>query len=335
VLGGSAREFSLEYACHAPDEHRWFRVVVVPVLDPRLGAAIVSHVNVTERQATQAALRTSEAKLRTIFENEPECVKTLSLDGRLLDMNPAGLRLLEADSLADVMGQRVELLVHPDDRQAFREFHARTCDGVVGELQFRVRGLKGTERWLEMHAVPIRDAAGDITTALSITRDITARRSAEQAMRESEERFQWLAKATNDVMWDWDLVADKLVWNEAVEGMVGVRPYVLEPTVEAWRSHIHHKDRERVMRSVTEAQNGTASTWSAEYQIVRKDGSRAFVLDRGYIIRDSSGRAVRMIGGVTDLTERHANEAKLAEQAALLDAAQDAIFVRDMDHRIT
>jgi two-component system cell cycle sensor histidine kinase/response regulator CckA len=120
-----------------------------------------------------------EARLRAIFEAEPECVKLLAADGTLLDMNPAGLRMIEADSLDQVRGHRVASLVAEPYRAAFRELIRRVFQGGSGTLEFEVVGLQGTRRWLETHATPLRDADGRITALLALTRDITARKQAE------------------------------------------------------------------------------------------------------------------------------------------------------------
>ena len=180
VLRGQTPEFSLEYPCHAPHERRWFRVMVTPVRDVEPGGAVVTHVDVTQRKLAEDALRASETHLRAIVESEPECVKTVSVDGRLLDMNPAGLCMIEADGGGDVFGQPVLDLIHPADRARFTELHERVSGGESGELQFRIVGKKGTERWVETHSTPLRDLDGTIGAVLSITRDVTERKRLER-----------------------------------------------------------------------------------------------------------------------------------------------------------
>ena len=145
--------------------------------------------DVTDRHRAEDALRESEARLRTIIESEPECVKLVDDQGRLLDMNPAGLAMIEADSIDTVRGLPIVDIVAPEHRAAFTELHRRVFAGEAGTLEFEVIGLKGKRSWLSTHAVPLRDAAGRIQAALGITRDISRRRIAERALVESEERF--------------------------------------------------------------------------------------------------------------------------------------------------
>ena len=136
------------------------------------------------------ALRAAQARLRALIDNEPECVKLLDCDGRVLEMNAAGLRMIEAESAEAVLGECVYGLVAPEHVAAFRDLTERVCRGERGRLEFELVGLKGTRRWLETHAVPFHDDASGATRLLAITRDVTERRRTEQALRESEQRFQ-------------------------------------------------------------------------------------------------------------------------------------------------
>src|SRR5438552_12367506 len=145
--------------------------------------------DITERRRAEDALRESEARLRTIIESEPECVKLLDAQGRLLDMNPAGLAMVQADSLDAVRGRPIVDVIAPGHRAAFTELHRRVFAGESATLEFEIIGLKGKRSWLSTNAVPLRDATGSVQAALGITRDISRRKIAERALVESEERF--------------------------------------------------------------------------------------------------------------------------------------------------
>src|SRR3989454_11401546 len=145
--------------------------------------------DITERRRAEDALRESEARLRTIIESEPECVKLLDAQGRLLDMNPAGLAMVQADSLDALRGRPIVDVVAPEHRAAFTDLHRRVFAGESATLEFEIIGLKGKRSWLSTNVVPLRDAAGNVHAALGITRDISRRKIAERALVESEERF--------------------------------------------------------------------------------------------------------------------------------------------------
>src|SRR6266498_289578 len=170
---------------------RTFTCRVEPLYKPEGRICGVAGIcfDITERRRAEVALQESETRLRTIIESEPECVKLLDEQGRLLDMNPAGLAMVEADSLDVVRGRQIVEVVVPEHRAAFTELHRRVFAGESGTLEFEIIGLKGKRSWMETHAVPLRDASGAIRAALGISRDVSRRKIAELALVESEERF--------------------------------------------------------------------------------------------------------------------------------------------------
>ena len=156
-----------------------------------LGASLFRMLVRSERDQKQLML--SEGRLRTIIATEPECVKLLDKEGRLLEMNPAGLAMIEASSLTQVAGQSVLDIIAPEDRQAFTEFHQKVINGESVMLEFAIIGLAGRRRIMESHAVPI-EVGGEVTH-LAVTRDITARKQTELELDAYREHLEYLVKA--------------------------------------------------------------------------------------------------------------------------------------------
>ncbi len=144
----------------------------------------IAITDITELKTVERRLRQRELELSTIIETEPECVKQLDSDGCLLQMNRAGLNMIEADDLDQVIGQSVTSLVTPSCRDAFDALTQDVFRGKPGVLTFELVGLKGTHRWLESHAVPLRDSDGNIISMLSVTRDVTEHKQLEDQVRE-------------------------------------------------------------------------------------------------------------------------------------------------------
>lgn len=160
---------------------------------------IASGVDITARKKAEDALRASERYLRTIINSEPECVKVLDPDGNLLEMNPAGLAMIEADDIQMVLGQSVLGIIAPEYRAQFKQLTDEVIAGSSGSLEFEIIGLKGTRRWLDTRAVPF-DNAGT-PCLLSITRDITARRQAEkEILRLNAELEQRVTERTQQLV---------------------------------------------------------------------------------------------------------------------------------------
>ena len=145
---------------------------------------------ISKQKRTEEELRKTRNYLHSIIETEPACVKLLSPEGALLDMNRAGLAMIQADSLDQVQGNPVARLLLPEYREAFRSLIDKTFGGSPGVMEFEMVGLKGKRLWLETHAVPLRNAKGEIFASLGITRDITERKRAEEqimaALREKD-----------------------------------------------------------------------------------------------------------------------------------------------------
>ena len=184
-------------------------------------------------------------------------------------------------------------------------------------------------RWLELRVHP----SGD-DLALSF-RDITARKEAELALQASEQRLRLLSTTTSDAVWEWTFATDRLSWNEGIETLFGFDRERIDPTITFWSDGLHPEDHDRVTTGLARALEAGDDAWSDEYRFRRADGTFAHVLDRARILRDATGRVTGMLGGLTDQTERHESQARIAEQAAVLDQANDAIVVLDLDKRVT
>ena len=130
-----------------------------------------------------------DSRLRAIFEAEPECVKLITADGVLVDMNAAGLAMIEVEALDHVQGRSVFPLVVPEYREVFKAFLGRVAEGDPETLEFEIVGLRGTRRLVESRAVPFRETKGGPSVVLSITHDITEQRKAENALRLGERRL--------------------------------------------------------------------------------------------------------------------------------------------------
>ncbi|HYE87120.1 MAG TPA: GAF domain-containing protein [Vicinamibacterales bacterium] len=143
------------------------------------------------------------------------------------------------------------------------------------------------------------------------------RQRVEEALHASEERLRILSRATNDAVWDWNLETDAVVMPDGFEKLFGSTDDPSQPTLEDWRSRIHPDDRDAVEHSIRAALDGDSPRWSAEYRFRRADGSYAAIFDRGYVLRDASGRPTRMIGAMMDISERKQLEAQFRQSQKL------------------
>jgi PAS domain S-box-containing protein len=150
---------------------------------------------IIEGVVARQALATSELQLRTIVDNEPECVKLVAPDGIVLQMNRAGLAMVEADRPEQVTGQSVFSLIAPEYRDVFRAMHQSVIAGSAAALEFEVIGLRGGRRRLESHAVAMRDNDGQITAHLAVARDVTERYAHDQERVRQQESLKQAQEA--------------------------------------------------------------------------------------------------------------------------------------------
>ncbi|MET0404266.1 MAG: ATP-binding protein [Cystobacter sp.] len=177
----------------------------------------------------------------------------------------------------------------------------------------RIEGLRaGADDYL-VKPFSARELVARVESAVRVARANAERERGLQALSQSEERYRLATRATRDALWDWDLLTNTVRWNEGVRELFGYSEGDVLPTA-TWRSeHIHPEDRERVVRGIHEAlASPDGHRWSDEYRYLKKDGTYAQVTDRGWVSRDGSGMAVRMVGAMQDVTSR--KEAEVQQQ---------------------
>ena len=177
--------------------------------------------DMTERRAAEKALAVSEARLHAIWDAEPECVKLLSPEGLLLDMNKAGIEMLEVDSREQVIGKPVIEMVVQEHHSRFLEIARQAFKEGSGFGEFEMVGQRGTRRWMESHAVPLWDEASESNLLLAVTRDITDRKKAEAALKESMKRYQTLFDNASEGILVHSVDGQALEVNEAFAQMHG------------------------------------------------------------------------------------------------------------------
>jgi len=147
-----------------------------------------------EQQGVLDQLLENENRLRAIIESEPECVKLQAADGTVLEINPAGLRLVDAERPEDIIGKPIYSVVANEYQEIYRDNMRRVFAGEAVVYEFKSVTLKGRTCWMETHAVPLRDARGAIHALLGITRDITEHKWAEEQGRRHQTELARVAR---------------------------------------------------------------------------------------------------------------------------------------------
>ncbi len=204
----------------------------------------------------------------------------------------------------------------------------KTPAGTIGVLV--VQDYERSDTYTERDVDLLASVADQIAIAIE-------RKRAENALKLSQERFQLVTQATNDAVWDWNLFSDEIWWNDGIHKLFGYTPEEMDGNISTWHGSLHPDDRERVVRDLHQHIDAGKANWSAEYRFRRKDGTYAFVIDRGYVVYDQDEMPVRMIGSVMDVTERKSLEEQLTHQALhdpLTNIANRALFQNRVDHAL-
>jgi two-component system cell cycle sensor histidine kinase/response regulator CckA len=188
-------------------------------------------------------------------------------------------------------------------------------DGVSFDHEYRIRRPDGSIRWIWDRGWPVRGDNGEIVHYVGVAQDITERKLAEIELAALAERFRLVSRATNDGVWDWDMVTNEAWWSDSYYTTFGYDRGT-KPCYEAWADCIHPDDRASVLASFAEAIESHEPGWTAEYRFLMPDGSVKDVFDRSYVLHDASGKSVRMVGALMDVTERKRAEIALRESEA-------------------
>jgi PAS domain S-box-containing protein len=271
------------------------------------------NTEVAERQHAEKRLAEQERRLRTILESEPECVKIVARDGRLLEMNPAGLQMIEADRLEDVLDQPVSSVLHPDYHAAFQALNEAVFRGESRILQFEIVGRKGTRRWVETHACPLRDSDNEIVAQVAVTRDITEQRRSEAELAYEKELLRTLMESCPDQIYFKDLESRFIRCSKALVERFGVTSVdELAGKCDFDFFHESHaaaalKDEQDIIRS------GRPIVGKVERETWKDHSGRiTWALTTKMPLRDRSGVVVGTIGISKDITAIKETEGQLA-----------------------
>lgn len=270
--------------------------------------------DITLQKKAERALAASENHLRTIAQADPECIKLLSKDGIILEMNPAGLEMIDADSEDQVLGKNALNLVLPKYQDAFKQMLTDGFAGKKVKLVFEIIGFKGRRLFMESHCVPLRNDTNNIISLMAVTRDITESRNAQTRLIDSEERYRYLFNNNPASTIIWEIETMKIIEvNETAVKLYGYsREEFLQMTVMDLRPENEQKKlRELEFNGMPGATEMETSTWDH----ITKDGSRIIMEITPYKIEFKGQQAILSLS--TNITEKVLLENSLIEERKL------------------
>ena len=282
------------------------------------------------RKQAQQALKDSEARYRLLFQEANDLVLIHPL-GRLdqpgypfADVNDAACRLL-GYSREELCQLTPANLIAPEELADLPTELSILIDTQELLFEKTLIAKDGTRIPAELHA-HVFDWHGT-PTVLSVARDITERKAHEARLRESQDRLTLATTATNQGIWEWDVLNDRLFWDERMYGIYGVSPGDFEVSYAAWQRTIHPEDLAAVELAL-QAAIARPQEFHAEFRILWPNGQVRFLEAQALTVRDASGRAIRMTGVNRDISDRKQTE---LERDRFFNLALDLLFIADQD----
>jgi PAS domain S-box-containing protein len=261
-----------------------------------------------------------EAKYRAIYKSEPSCIKILDKEGRLLEMNPAGLAMIEADGFEVVKDKNIFDLINKEYHKPYLDLIKKVFEGESVKLTIEIKGLKGGSRWMENNAVPMKDNQGNIVSMLVVSHDISEIIKAQNDLLKSNERYHWVSKATNDSIWELDIVQGNVVrTGKGFEKLFGYQNDMQNNEELNYKNLVHPQDLNSLLSSLeTAIANKNEHYWEHDHRFLKSNGEYAYVHDRAYIIRNNEGVALKLIGATQDITDKVKHIIEIENQNAKL-----------------
>lgn len=150
-------------------------------------------------------------------------------------------------------------------------------------------------------------------------------------IKESNERYDIVAKATSDTIWDWKIEDDSIIWNKGIYGVFGYQKEDVGSTSKWWFDRIHPEDSLKMSVKLYSFLEQKTEKWQDEYRFQCADGSYKYVFDRGFLVKDANGKPLRMIGAIQDVTKQKEEEQRLRLLETVITQSKDAVMITDID----
>lgn len=234
-------------------------------------------------------------------------------------------------NFSDFLGHPIEMLnqqsfwrdnIHPEEAKAVLEMQQELLANQNRNFmnaEYRFRRADGSYAYFIDRAYIIRNTAGEAVRIVGATADISALRSKAEDLRIANKRFKLAMKATKEMLWDWDIEKGETIRSKAFKTITGYDMKSNFSQPDFWFTKLHPKDKEKVQDSLHRALNEpTQRKWKQEYRLLKPDGEKVYITDRGFIVRSPSGKAIRMVGSALDVTESRRTMKRIKQQNKLL-----------------
>ncbi len=335
-----SEQVSVQFEEYFPPLQQWFEASAYPSQE---GLSVFFR-DVTDRKETEKSLRDVHRRNRLILESTEEGIYGIDTVGLCTFINKAAARMLGYEP-EECLGKNMHQLIHhryangsryPESEcPIFVAKNKREGCRVIDEVFWRANGSCFEVEYISNPMIE----DGEIKGAVVVFSDITERNRKQRQIRLAKERYDVVAKATSDTIWDLDLENDTIEYNSNIHRMFGYETQQVQNVAGWWRDKIHPNDRPAVLAKIDKALETDAHRFQMEYRFQAADGSYKYIYDRAFVVTDENDKPLRVIGAMQDITERKKAELKLVEsykeKETILESIEDGFFTINKDWIVT
>ncbi len=266
------------------------------------------------RKRVEGELLQNQEHLTLVIENSDDVLIMQDRDGRYVHFSgPKQLGVSPGEVIgkfpADFHEPRTAAMILDRHRRVFETRQSESGDDLIP--------WQGQQVWFSTKVTPAFDQNGNLIGTVTVSHNITARKHYEEALRESEERFQLAAEGSNDGLWDWQIDSNETYFSPRWKRMLGYTDSELPNSFETWRNLVHPDDLGETERQMEVLFAGQGNSFEREFRMRHRDGHYVAVLSRGRLVRNENGKPVRFVGTHVDVTEHRNAETILKEKLQL------------------
>lgn len=287
--------------------------------------------DITDRKLAEDALRQSEEMFRSYVENAPDAIMVVDEKGNYVMVNDAAC-VMTGYSKDELLRMHIMDVTYPEDFAKGQEHFKNVVEKGEAKDEVRYVTKQGEVRYWSVKAVKLNDKR-----FLGFQTDITERKLSEIALKESEERYSLVVDASEQGIWDWNVLTNQVYYSPQWKKQIGYEVDEIKNDFNEWIEHLHEDDRARCLNAVEEYIKNPGKHFILEFRFRHKNGSYIWIHNKAASIINEEGKVVRMFGAHTDITERKLAEESLKESEeryrTFIESTDDMAFVKDENFR--